>query len=185
MRPILFLLALAATSVAAAPSYDYIDLSAVGLAYDQPSGAPSDDAIGARFRSSVAFDDEWFWTFEGGTLEYKTERGSRWGLALGYAFPLDSMDIAVTLGFGRLDFGTVSGGGFQWDVLARSANWDHFELNAHVGQKGVDPVDDFINYGVGMVWTPGESFGVVLEYELATGDTVDLNGWAAGVRWTF
>lgn len=185
MRPILLVLALAASNAVAVPSYDHLDVTAVQLAYEQPGALPNDDAVGARFRSSVAFDDEWFWTFDLSMLDYSAERGSRWGLSLGYAFPLDAMDVAVSLGFGRLDFGTASGGGFHWDVLLRSANWDHFELNGHLGQRGVDPIDTFITYGVGMVWTPGDTFGVVVEYEMATGDKVGLTGAAVGVRWTF
>jgi hypothetical protein len=185
MRKLLIVLALAALPLAAAPSYDYIDVTAVQLSYDQDGALPSDDAVGARFRSSQAFDDEWFWTFDLSILDYSTERGTRWGVNLGYAFPLDTVDVAVSMGFGRLDFGTHSGGGLHWDVLVRSATWDRFELNGHIGQRGVEPVDSFITYGVGMVWMPSDGFGVVVEYEMATGDIVGLTGAAVGVRWTF
>lgn len=185
MRPSLLLLALAAGAAAAAPSYDFMDVSAIGVGYTQPGVAPDDEALGLRFRSALAFDDEWFWAFEAALVNYEAESGSEWKTGIGYAFPLDSMDVAVKLEYGRVDFGTASGGGFAWDVQLRSATWDRFELNAHLGQSDVGPVDSFLRYGVGMLWTPGDSFGVTLEYDLATGDQVDLYGIAVGVRWSY
>ena len=185
MRPILFLFALAAVSATAAPSYTYVDVAAFGIGYSQAGAAPDDDAIGMRARTSLAFDDEWFWTFELALVDYNAERGDQWKTGLGYAIPLDWMDLAVKIDYGRINFGTGSGGGFAWDLQLRSANWDHFELDAHLGQSNVEPVDGFLRYGVGMLWTPGDSFGFTLEYDLATGDKVDLYSWAAGVRWSF
>jgi hypothetical protein len=185
MRPMLFVFALAAVPVAAAPSYDYVDVSALGISFTQPGTMPDDDAVGARFRSSVAFDDEWFWTFEAAVLEYDVERGAQWRLGLGYAFPLDSMDMVVKLESGRTDLGIASGGGFAWDVQLRSAVWEHFELNAHAGQASAGSIDTFLRYGVGMLWTPGDSLGITLEYDQAVGDVVEMEGVAAGVRWSF
>ena len=185
MRQILLMLTFFATAASAAPSYDFMDLSAVGIGYAQPGASPDDDAVGVRFRSSLAFDDEWFWAFEAGLVEYNAERGNQWKTGLGYAFPLDSIDIAVKVEYGRIDFGLASGDGFSWDAQLRSATWEHFELNAHLGQGNVDPVDSFLRYGVGMLWTPGDSFGFTVEYDLATGDQVDLYAYAVGVRWSF
>jgi hypothetical protein len=185
MRPILLVLALAASAASAAPSYDYIDVSALGMGYAQGGAAPDDDAVGLRFRSSLAFDDEWFWTFEAGLVDYNAERGSLWKTGFGYAFPLDSIDIAVKVEYGRIDFGLAGGGGFAWDAQVRSANWEHFELNAHLGQGNVDPIDQFLRYGVGLLWTPGDSFGFTVEYDLGSGSTVDIYSYAVGVRWSF
>ena len=38
-----------------------------------------------------------------------------------------------------------------------------------------------------VVWVaePVDSFGVTLEYDLGTGDKVDVYGWAVGLRWPF
>lgn len=185
MRHLILVIALAASGAMAAPSYDYIDISAMGFGYTQGVAAPEDDGVGARFRSSVSFDDEWFWAFEAALIEYDASRGFMFKTGVGYAFPLDTMDIAVKLETGRIDFGPASGGGYSWDVQLRSATWDHFELNGHFGMANVDPVDSFLRYGVGMLWTPGESFGITLEYDLMTGDAVDVYAWAAGVRWAF
>ena len=185
MRQSLIVLAFVAASAAASPTNSYMDVSGYALGYDQSGAAPDDDAVGLRFRSSVSFDDEWFWPFEVALLEYQDERGHLWKTGIGYAFPLDSMDVVVKAETGRMDFGTVSGGGFSWDVQLRSVQWDSFELNGHFGQGNADPVDTFIRYGVGMVWTPFDSMGFVVEYDLFTGDLVDLEAAAIGVRWTF
>lgn len=185
MRKLIPLLAFLALPAAAAPSYDYLDLAAVGFGYDQSGAGTDDDASGGRFRSSIAFDDEWFWTFELAQLSYTAEKGTTWRLGLGYAIPLDDMDLVIKIESGRTDFGTASGGGFGWDVQLRSALWEHFEVNGHLGMADTDPIDSFYRYGVGMVWTPGGSFGLSLEYDLASGEVVDLDGWAVGLRWAF
>lgn len=185
MRQLLIVLALVATGVGASPSNSYLDVSGFALGYDQSGAAPDDDAVGLRFRSSVSFDDEWFWPFELALVDYSAERGHLWKTGIGYAFPLDAMDIVVKAEVGRMDFGTISGGGFSWDVQFRSVNWDSLELNAHLGQGNVDPVDTFVRYGIGMAWTPFDSMGFVVEYDQYTGGQVDLDAVAIGVRWDF
>ena len=185
MRQLMLAFAFAAAAVGASPSNSFLDVSGLSFAYDQAGAAPDDDAVGLRFRSSVSFDDEWFWPFEVAKLEYDTQGGNIWKTGIGYAFPLDTMDVVVKAEIGRIDFGTRSGGGYSWDVQLRSVQWDSFELNGHFGQSNGDPVDVFYRYGVGMVWTPFESMGFVIEYDLYTGEVVDIEAAALGVRWRF
>lgn len=185
MRQLLIVIAFAAASVGASPTNSYLDLSAFSLGYEQPSAALTDDAVGLRFRSQVTFDDEWFWPFEAALFEYETERGHLWKTGIGYAFPLDAMDVVIKAEIGRIDYGVRSGGGYSWDVQLRSVQWDSFELNGHFGQANSDPVDNFVRYGVGMVWKPFDSMGFVVEYDQYAGDLVDLEAAAIGVRWTF
>lgn len=185
MRLLACSLAFLALSVHAVPTYDYLEASVIGIGYQQPVAPNDDAATGLRLGMSMAFDDEWFWTLQVAGAKYQNDYGNQWKVGLGYAFPLDWFDVAIELDYGRNDLGAASGGGFAWDVKLRSANWDDWELNAHVGETQADPIDGFVHYGVGAAWQFSESFSITLELDQSTGDVVDLYGYALGLRWTY
>jgi hypothetical protein len=177
--------ACATSGAQAVPGYDYLEGSVIGIGYQQPIAPTDDSATGLRFGLSMAFDDAWFWTLQVGGAKFQTEYGNQWKVGLGYAFPMDWFDVSVELDYGRNDLGVASGGGFAWDVKLRSATWDDLELSAHLGQTQAEPIDDFLHYGVGAAWRLTDSFALTLELDQSTGDVVDLNGYAIGLRWTY
>ena len=162
-------------------SYSYFDISYQSGSAD--SGFGSADFDGFMLKASGEFSDNWFVSFDYGDYGFDPAGDlTNYVLAVGWHNDM----FFAKFGYENGDAGGASSdSGFMFDVGARGMMGDNFELNGHVGYSDVGDFETFTNYGIGAVWYFGDNMGVAFNYDLRSGDFVDLDQYGVGFRYNF
>ena len=183
----LALAAFAPFAVMADVSYSFVEASyQLGGEAEDITGA--EDTDGFQLRGSFAVNDNWFVEFDYGTLSTDPSGVdinsmsllAGWHGELVYAkFGYESLELDAGAG------GSVDDSGYNLDFGVRSMVSDAIELNGHVGYSDLGNFDTFTNYGFGALWTFGDNMGVTFNYDMHSGDGVDLSTYGFGFRLNF
>jgi len=179
---------LALAMVAAAPfaasadvSYSYADFSYQSGSAE--AGPFSADFDGFMLKASGEFSDNWFVQFDYGSFSFDGG-GDLDDMALFLGWKNDM--FFAKIGFEDADAGAgASDSGYALDFGARGMMSDGFELNGHIGYSDLGTFDTFTNYGFGAVWYFGDNMGVSFNYDMRSGDNVDIDHFGVGFRYNF
>jgi hypothetical protein len=158
-------------------SYKYFDVS-----YQTGSADPGADYDGFLLKASTDIGDHWFIDFNYGDYAFDPT-GDLSDMVLAFGWKNDI--FFAKIGYEDADAGAASDSGYMFDLGARSMVSDSFELNGHVGYSDIGTFETFTNYGFGGVWFFGENMGVSFNYDLRSGDFVDLDSMGVGFRYNF